>query len=228
MPNVWNDFLHIRSAAMIANYNVTPNDTAEDLFAKTNFSFAAFDKSKPVGFIAGIIKKGDLHIDHLYVLPEYQKYHIGTSLLIHAEAAGAFLSKNATLTALEFARPFYEKHSYKSTYTINAYSKNISLPRCTVTPIFKITPHIIRACTKIANENNTAFDKDWIKSGKTQLFVYTDVNSEIQGYAIKTTDKNNVYVSRVAQFDLGRSKLEREMQKIDKLKLIKEQNSYEQ
>lgn len=193
-PGVWDDFLRIRVAVMKYNYdheldNVSLNNALTELANnwKTkawNFAFGAYDNNKMIGYICGHADKKDngqtVYFDHLYVMPEYQKQHIGKQLLNAAESASALHARQSELISLGNAYGFYAKNGYVSYTGTNVYNKSLkNIGKCQVIPVFYCKPKILGSIKDMIS--NT---KSKIKSANTEhkpMFVYKDINLKTTG-----------------------------------------------
>ncbi len=210
-PGVWGAFLRIRRAAMRVNYNhEMTNEECEYAISEYqnawrrrshNFAFGAYCDGQLVGFVQGDCVQNVATIRGLYVLPEFQSSRIGEKLLRHGEKAGAYGARSLDLVLLGYALNFYKKYGYRPLYSgSNEFVKKISLaPACEAFPVFKPTAKIKNACATIlhrANEKNEPFNPS---VDKGPIFVYLDINSNIQAYAIGgAPNKENQF--EIAQF----------------------------
>ncbi len=65
---------------------------------------------RPVGFVALGSRAGAVYLQHIYVLPEYQRLGVGTELMTHAKARRPDGFRLWVFQRNEGARRFYEKH----------------------------------------------------------------------------------------------------------------------
>ena len=195
-PGVWHSFLRIQSAAMrhVYNYKMTSLDLdiARQFLEQDwrrisyNFAFAATDGTDMVGFIQGACCNNVAQIQNLYVMPKFMSKHVGGRLLNRAERVGALNAKKIELVSLVKAEGFYEHNGYNRVMAgSNSFVKKIqTVPRCDVLPVFYPTPNIIRACRRIATDNNQEFNTRVIKENRLPMFVYMNIESNISAFSV--------------------------------------------
>ena len=188
-PGVWDDFLRIRNATMTADYNMPLTDSdiivAHQDYEQNwqsysgNFAFGAYDADhNMIGCVHGVVHKNVAHLQQLHVDPQYQGQHIGRRLLTMAQDAASIMSaRYIELISMSKARLFYESMGYKG-LSWTDYQKNLSYPRCVVTPVFHCNPVLARAC---------GLDKEVVKQVNKSclpMFVSYDHQSKVNGYVI--------------------------------------------
>lgn len=201
-PGVWDDFLHICATTMDCDYGY---ELSSDERARTlqgyeneykhfcyNFAFGAYDNQKMVGFIRGSGVRTTATIKCLYVLPDYQKHHIGHNLLSAAERSIAPAYKNIELISLWHAENFYQRHNYTTKYGTNTYIKRVDLPHCYDVPLFGFPARIKRMCSNLFPD----LDVSVFIAKNTPLFAHFDVNGNIDGVVIGVPQSNRAIISR--------------------------------
>ena len=194
-PRVWDDFLRIRTITRQHNYNInsSPTDINDALTEfkenwsrpSQNFALAAYDNNEIIGFVSGTYNAKIARIQHLYVLPQYQGMHIGRQLLDAAESAISVNTTQVDLISMGTSDKFYEKHGYKSYTQTNHYNKTVkNAGHCTVTPVFRCTPTLIKQFAKLSNTTPNEFDTQKIAQTRTPLFIYRDTNSKITAFGV--------------------------------------------
>ncbi len=199
-PSVWDDFLHIRAAAVMHVYNYkTPkedDESTKEAFKSQwghkafNFAFGAYNGSRMVGFIRGYGEQNVVNIEQLYLLPDYMSKGIGVRLLNAAESIASFYARDIELVSLLRAQDFYKRNGYKGLFE-NRYTKHINnITKCSTLPVFKSTPLITHSCKQIF----PGFDAKDINVSHTPMFVYLNVDSKICGY-VTGNDKEAISIN---------------------------------
>ncbi len=227
VPGVWDDFLRIRKNAILMNYGHTLTQGECENFIRDyenawkkrafNFAFGAYNDTEMVGFVQGDCMKSVATIRGLYVLPEFQTQNIGSVLLRHAECAAQYGARSADLISLGNAINFYVKKGYSPIFrgSNEMVKKMTGGGHCDTIPVFKPTAAILRACDRISRDNNTIFNANGGDFGHRNMFVYVDVHSEIQAYAIgemSDSDKYNITefnISKHQPVNIIRARMER-------------------
>ena len=201
-PGVWDDFLRIRAAAMEFNYNYDLSSDeknnalseyqSEYRRASYNFAFGAYNNSEMVGFIRGNGAGRTATIKCLYVLPDYQKHHIGHNLLMTAERSIALAYKNIELVSLWHAEKFYQRHKYTTKYGTNTYIKRVDNPHCYDVALFGFPACIKRMCSHLFPD----LDVSVFIVPNTPMFAHFDVNGNVDSIAIGTAQSNRALVLR--------------------------------
>ena len=202
VPGIWDDFLRIRMLTVRHNYNIILSDTEivrtmnelRTTWSKKrfNFAFGAYHHGEMIGYIYGDCSRGTAYIRHLYVLPKYQKHHIGHRLLSAAERAVSINNTRTDLVALVEAEPFYKKYGYSSPLNTNKYIKKIrGCGRCQTLPLFCCSAPVLRACAQISDDKGISFNPDVVRRNHAPVFVYSDINSNIAGYCVPHPDNNS-------------------------------------
>ena len=213
-PGIWHDFLRIRIDAWIYNYGMpmSSDDIARahqeyiDNWNRysCNFAFGAYDQSRMVGCVNGCVHKSVGSLYNLYILPEYQHQRIGHRLLNASHNAAATMhGRRMELISLSCARLFYVDMGYKC-YDWTALYKHLGQPKCSVVPIFRCNPDIVRKC-------NLAPDTvSQVKSMHLPMFASYDVNSNIDGYGLLGADGEPIIrTTKVCAGGITRRSLER-------------------
>lgn len=203
VPGIWEAFLRIQSAAMryVYNYRMTvlDHDIARQLLFQDwwhisyNFAFGATDGMNMIGFIQGACQNNIAQIQNLYVMPKFMSNHVGSRLLNCAERVGALNAKKIELVSLAKAEGFYEHNGYNRVMAgSNSFVKKIrTASRCDVLPVFYPTPSIVRACRRIATDNNQEFNTRAIKENRLPMFVYMNIESNISAFSVAGDEKND-------------------------------------
>ncbi|MBO5704797.1 MAG: GNAT family N-acetyltransferase [Alphaproteobacteria bacterium] len=192
---VWNDFLNIISHTMQSTYDREDSKRVHARFIHDweqpahKFAFGAYDNGKMVGFTSGIIRNQVATINCLYVLPKYQKQHIGNRLLRATESAVSINARQISLTALADACEFYKRNKYISPTHTNEFVKTIKKSgTCSVSPVFFCTKQLMKKCQEIAQINGVDLQPYDIKKNRNPMFIYRDVNLEITAFGIAGDD----------------------------------------
>lgn len=197
-PQIWDDFISIRAAALEHNYKFSLSPD-EDLWVKRDlkrywslsgakFAFAAYDINEMIGFARGGCFDGDVCVYSLYVRPEYQGRGVGRRLLTQVERIiGA---KNIELISLAHAVQFYCKMGYSqipvgATLSNNMLKQVAKQPACTVVPMFYALPNVRNRCREIASAYQATFDYKLINQEHATALVYFNEKSEITAYGIQ-------------------------------------------
>ena len=147
------------------------------------FAFAAYDAKEMVGFITGSLTGKNMFTRGLYVMPKYQSYGIGTSLLDSAENATSLVAPNMELFSLPDAVSFYENRGYKNDLVLGRIIKIKKLSNATgIIPVFQW-------CEKLQSRLNMKFDTNLLKEKEHQpIFVYVNRQQKIDGIAIRMSN----------------------------------------
>lgn len=221
-PLIWDDFIHIRAAAMEFNYDYEL-ETEEQLKILSeyqdeyknksyNFAFAAYDNTKMVGFIRGNGKNNTATIKCLYVLPAYQGQHIGRTLLQIAEYSIAPAYKNIELISLWHAENFYKHNQYTTINGVNKFSKTVTNAHCRDVPLFGFPACIAKQCANLLS----AMPESVRIEPHAPLFSHFDENGKISGVLIANSDSiSPVYLQTKnnSQNDWARLSLSRTYEK---------------
>ena len=212
---IWEDFLRIRVAAMRGNYNYDmPANVISAAMMQLNgkwkrfsfnFAFGAYCDGEMVGCIHGSVQDKTATIDHLYVLPEFQKQHIGNRLVSMVQNATSVGANYLELVALPGAEKFYKRMGFVSKTGLNDYSKDIRTQgRCSATPLFHCAPHVMRACSELSG---VEFNADMINKEHVPAFIHRDVNSVITGFGIVTSGEPICITKSNRSDDMARIRL---------------------
>jgi len=195
-PGVWDAFLRVRRAAMRMNYkyDMSHEECADAIREyqnawhrrSHNFAFGAYCDEILVGFIQGDCVQNVATIRGLYVLPDFQSRRIGEKLLRHGEKAVVHGARSLDLVSLGGALNFYTKRGYRPLYSgSNEFIKKISYaPVCEAIPVFKPTATIKKAFATISHHTNEKREAFITTMEKRPMFLYVDIDSNIQAYAI--------------------------------------------
>ena len=200
-PMVWDDFINIEIECDKAIYNLdAPSQTViknrlrdyrNNLQNhKHNFAFGAYYKQRMIGFIQGYsIDPDDAWVHHLYILPEYHRYGIGTQLLNAAEQSVWVVAKQISLVSLGLAIDFYErKHDY--TKSAGEMEKELAPVANAVLPVFQWIKQDIRP--KIIAPHDTKV----LKQSKYQpIFVHTNACYKIDAVATRINGVNKIWTA---------------------------------
>lgn len=193
--SLWDDFIRIEITCdkEMFNFNAPKENKYRMLdwykynltSFEHNFAFGAYYRNEIVGFTNGYLDRYyEMYLEHLYVLPKYQKYGIGSRLLKAVEQMSCLLVSKVQLTALSTAVSFYEKNGYVS----NVYmEKDLSPIANAVVPVFNW----------IKKDFNVKFDflvnSRFLRQYKYQpIFVHTNAFYKIDGVGLKTEDDKNM------------------------------------
>ncbi len=196
VPGIWDDFIRIYSTALYEIYGIRTTD--KDIATKRGeyqkawtkkpgcFAFGAYDGKDMIGFVTGATAAARSELVDLFLLPGYQGCGIGSNLLKSAENAVSLHDNKLYLISMGYGRllDYYKSHGYKTLYADNVFVKDLKKPNCYVTPVFSLSKRICKYCTSIATQSNTVFYDGWVNDLHSPMFVYVDVNFDIQGYAI--------------------------------------------
>lgn len=197
--SIWDDFLSVRCASIHGAYNqkLTLDEcktALKDLESawrrrKHNFAYAAYQNADMVGFVQGDCMAGVATIRGLYVRPEFRKSGIGHNLLKNAERTARFGASSMDLISMLGAMNFYKKCGYTALRLngseLNHFAKDApDFPHCTTVPLFCATAQVKNACSKIARDNNMAFDTADINTLHMPAYAYLDATGDIQAYGI--------------------------------------------
>ena len=201
-PGIWDDFLRIRAAAMEFNYNydLSSDEKSNALSeykseysrASYNFAFAAYDNIEMVGFIRGNGIGATATIKCLYVLPDYQRHHIGHNLLTAAERSIAPAYKNIELISLWHAEKFYQHHKYTTKYGTNKYIKRVDDPYCFNVPLFGFPARIKHKCSNLFPD----LDVSTLIAPIAPLFAHFDVRGDIDGMLVASSQSDHATLLR--------------------------------
>lgn len=148
------------------------------------FAFAAYIAEEMVGFITGSLTGKNMFTRSLYVIPQYQSYGIGTSLLDSAEKAAVLVAPNMELISLSSAANFYQNRGYKNILVSGRIIKIKKLSNTTgVVPVFKW-------CDTLQSKLNVKIDANLLRKTDHQpIFVYVNKQQKIDGIAIRMPNK---------------------------------------
>lgn len=194
-PGIWDDFLRIRTVTRQQIYNIhtSEHDLSDALsefksnwaHQSRNFAFGAYDNDNMIGFISGTFDSRIATIQHLYVLPQYQGQHIGKQLLNSAEYAISVTTSNIELISMTKSEDFYKKNGYISYSGTNHYYKSVkNTGCCTVAPVFRCTPTIVKKTAAISGLPTENFNRQDIVRAHTPMFVYRDGHAQITAVGI--------------------------------------------
>ena len=214
-PNVWDDMLRVRVAAMRHNYRVDlqqsdlKNARTELINSWSswahNFAFGAYDGGQLVGCLNGDCRAGVATIQHLYVLPEYQGYKLGSRLLSAAEVAMSIHARRTELVALGFAYKFYERNGYSAPMGDNKYVKSLRRTgfACAV-PLFHCSPAIRRMGEGFACQNE--FNVADVNKQHCPAWAFRDADARILGVGLISPSDNQqtIVMSNVPEATLAR------------------------
>ena len=206
-PRIWDDFLRIRIAAMLVNYDV-PMTAREIHDARAeyvrdwnrlshNFAFAAYDDAYMIGYINGAIKSNVAEIFNLYVLPEYQGKLIGRRLLASAERAVAPFANKIHLISWYGAQNFYKQQGCQPIGNTAEFTKKLLPAVCCTIPIFHLTPTMVQKCKNIAACAGVDFSADTINCEHKPMFMNINADSNITGYGIYDYSTGEPYPTAV-------------------------------
>ena len=203
---VWDDFLRIRAAAMKHNYrlDMSPSELSSartELLTEWerlshNFAFGAYDGQQMVGCLNGDCRSGVATIQHLYIMPEYQKQRLGTRLLRAAENAMTIYARRTELVSLGYSCEFYEHNGYSLRTGNTRYEKQLKRTgfACPV-PLFYCTPEFVRMVGGFADKNN--FNAADVNRMHSPAYAFRDTEAQIAGFGTLTPTEMTpvVYVS---------------------------------
>lgn len=202
-PNVWDNFMNIRMAAMhhVYSYKMSSSEHEDALKQMMlgwkkrsfNFAFGAFDNGDMVGFINGDCVDNVATIRGLYVLPECMSQKVGGRLLKIAEKIGSFGARSLDLVSCQKSKTFYEHYDYTPiTEGSNRYMKKITSsnkPHCATLPVFYITQKLDKTIKKISSANKSSFDAEHVNNLHAPMYMYIDADCAVQGVLLGN-DKN--------------------------------------
>ena len=146
---------------------------------KNVFAFAAYSAEEMVGFIMGALRGKNMFTRSLYVVPQYQRYGIGSNLLDYAERAASCVALNMELYSLDGSVNFYQRHGYKNVLVLERIMKIKKLPNVTgVLPVFQWSD-------KLQAKLNVKFDIDLLKQKYQPIFVYVNEEHKIDAVAVR-------------------------------------------
>jgi GNAT superfamily N-acetyltransferase len=201
-PGVWDDFLRISAAAMEFNYNYEMSSQERQLhYPNINLNIVVHHIISHLAHtiipkwlvLFMVMGRGVLRQSKcLYVLPDYQKHHIGHNLLMTAERVIAPAYKNIELVSLGLAEKFYQRHKYTTKYGTNIYIKHIDNPHCYDVHLFGFPARVKRMCSNLFPD----LDVSVFIVPNTPMFAHFDVNGNIDGMAIGTAQSNRAMLLR--------------------------------
>lgn len=193
-PRIWDDFLRIRIAAMLVNYDVPMNaqeisDARADYVRdwrrlSHNFAFGAYDDAHMIGYINGAIKSRVAEVFNLYVLPEYQGHKIGRRLLAAADRAVAPFANRMHLVSWPGAETFYRQQGLQSVGNSYEFTKPVAPATCCILPVFYVNPTMTKTCQAIAAQAGMDFSPDVINREHQPMFVNTNIDATIAGFGM--------------------------------------------
>lgn len=191
-PGVWDDFLRIRIATMLVNYDIPMTaqeiQDAYDEYARDwrtlshNFAFGAYDDVYMIGYINGAIKSHVAEIFNLYVLPEYQGQKIGRHLLAAADRAVAPFVNKIHLVSWPGAEQFYRQQECQPIDGTKEFTKTVEPAVCCTVPIFHMTPAMTQTCKRIAMRAGTKFSPNVVNREHKPMFINIDADTSIAGF----------------------------------------------
>lgn len=167
-----------------------------------NLAFAAYHKKEMVGFAQGFcfersselfsVYSKEAFLEHLYVLPEYQKCGIGSRLLRAFENTSCLIADKISLTPLRRAVDFYVKNGYRY---FGDMEKDLAHCSNGVIPVF----HWIKKDFNV--KFNVAVDSMFLKQNIYQpIFVYLNKDGEIDG-VIGGNGENKMWINKKQEKD---------------------------
>lgn len=189
--NICHEFarIHMSRLSPTEQEKLTANNNLENAYLKAwnkernVFAFAAYIDKEMLGFITGSLNGKNMFTRALYVMPQYQGYGIGATLLDSAENAASLIAPNMELFSLASAVNFYQNRGYKNTIVLGRVMKIKKLSNATgVIPIFQW-------CDKLQSKLNIKIDVNLLKHpGHQPIFVYVNTQQKIDGIAIRSSN----------------------------------------
>lgn len=179
--NICHDFarIHISCLSSPAVHNLESAYLNAWNTEQNVFTFAAYSTDEMIGFITGSLTGKNMFTRSLYIMPNYQGYGIGTTLLDSAENAASLVASNMELFSLSDAVCFYQNRGYKNTLVSGRIKKTKKLSNAHgVIPIFQW-------CDKLQSKLNVKFDTNLLTKHQP-IFVYVNSHQKIDGIAIRT------------------------------------------
>lgn len=199
-PMVWDDFVRIENQCDKVVYGLgRPCDNVIKRRISTyranlrryrhNFAFGAYINKQMIGFIQGYsIDTNEAFINHLYVLPKYHRWGIGTQLLHAAEQTAAIIANKISLVSSSLAVDFYEqKHGY--TKSGRDMEKELSPVANAVVPVFQWIKQDFKVKCVIPT------DTRFLKQEKFRpIFVHTNAEYKIDTILFSTDADNKLRI----------------------------------
>ena len=195
---VWADFINIETTCDKVLFGIRGNEIDKNykldvyknnlICCKHNFAFGAYHNNQMVGFISGFQDWPDLiYVAHLYVLPQYHKYGLGTRLLKATEQMSGIVSSKIRLVALASSESFYEKNGYSK---IEFMEKDVSPVVNSIIPVFQWIKKDFKV--KCALPVDTML----LRKIKYQpVFVHVNESYKIDGVGLKTVNgKDKIWI----------------------------------
>ena len=188
---IWVDFVHIETKVLNYDVDIAGQKHVLSGYAqnwrqdKYSFAFAAYYKNQMIGFAKGCLGEQDeTFLDHLYVLPEYRKWGVGSQLLNAMEQASCLVAYKMSLYPLSGSMKFYDKHKYTSWH--HYMIKDVPNFTNCVIPVFQ---WIVRS---FHSKFNVDVDNSLIRQNKHQpIFVHLNKYGEVDGVAVRTKGGEN-------------------------------------
>lgn len=162
-----------------------------------NFAFGAYDNQHMVGFLCGYVYPSQrcAELYNLYILPRYQKKHIGSRMVRMAEQFAGISVNDMILTPLSSAEKFYLRIEYNritSKHTeYKQFEKHIQPPKCTTVPIFWADTNLAYSLSMVSDYKYSPNQiQDYINTHSHKTVAYFDATQTPIGFAIQDYNNN--------------------------------------